>query len=441
LSEYKPIKIDNGKYLVGITDSSEDMIILYHGIMSLEDNDISLYMDSYKVTNENLSLTQAVSPMAAGTLYEVEPDNSMSQAMTIYNDYDVYGRIYDSNDVDWYKVQFSSSGSANFWLGNIPSGEDFDLEVYNSAGTLLGSSRSASSQELITLNISANTWYYIKVYGYNGSWSVSNYFLRAKVNTPYSAMGWSYFFADTSINKISSPYGPRSGGFHNGIDVIKHSGSILGIEILSVTSGIVARRYLNVPYPEANWSMGYAISIKTYNIDPNTGQYLHTLYMHLRDAPLPSAVGNYVAKGEKIGYVGSTGDSSRPHLHFQVTKNGAAWADGEANNINPAYFFPNIFPQYQSYAAESYTVDSYSSEDEYSDILIPLELVEYVGLKKFTDWIISQKNANNKPIKFDINEFRGYFNITDDEFIKLVQSNNLEELYNITEVISEKSIL
>jgi len=117
------------------------------------------------------------------------------------------------------------------------------------------------------------------------------------VHPNYSGMGWGYFFSDTSINTISSPYGPRSGGFHNGFD-ISESG-IEGTSIYSVSSGTVARRYLNVPYPQTNWSMGYAISVKSNNTDPETGYNLHHLYMHMKEEPLPDAVGDYVTKGEK----------------------------------------------------------------------------------------------------------------------------------------------
>jgi len=122
-------------------------------------------------------------------------------------------------------------------------------------------------------------------------------------------------------------------------------------------------------------------------------------------------------------------------LHFQVTKNGAAWADGEANNVNPVYF-ANIFTQPSSVVESSFYLDY-----EESNVLIPLELVDYVGLEKVEDWLISEKKANTIQFKFDINEYREYFYITDSEFIKLIETNNLEDMYNTTKIINEKSIL
>ena len=64
-------------------------------------------------------------------------------------------------------------------------------------------------------------------------------------------------------------------------------------------------------------------------------------YAHLQAYRSGLAVGDTVARGEVIGYVGSTGNASpnEPHLHFQVMKRGPgrAWRDGPP--INPYIFF------------------------------------------------------------------------------------------------------
>lgn len=134
---------------------------------------------------------------SSGTCYESEPNDSLSQAGLTANDYDNYGRITTGDDVDWWAVQFSYSGSANFWLGNVPSNCDFDLKVYNYSGTLLGSSlNNGNANELITFNVTAYTRYYIKIYGY-GATSNSYYLMRAKVYP--SASGAKYYLV-TSDN-------------------------------------------------------------------------------------------------------------------------------------------------------------------------------------------------------------------------------------------------
>ena len=63
----------------------------------------------------------------------------------------------------------------------------------------------------------------------------------------------------------------------------------------------------------------------------NHGFGYTTLYGHLsRFAVKP---GTKVSRGQLIGYVGSTGRSTGPHLHYEVRKNN--------NPLNPAFFYRN----------------------------------------------------------------------------------------------------
>lgn len=63
----------------------------------------------------------------------------------------------------------------------------------------------------------------------------------------------------------------------------------------------------------------------------NHGYGYETLYGHM--VRIKARVGQQVARGELIGYVGSTGKSTGPHLHYEVHKNG--------NKLDPVYFFYN----------------------------------------------------------------------------------------------------
>lgn len=107
---------------------------------------------------------------------------------------------------------------------------------------------------------------------------------------------------------ITSPFGVRNHPTlgrpvkHNGIDF----GSGRGTEIYAAAEG-------NVILSEFNSSFGNYVVI-----DHNDGQ--STAYAHLDK--LVISKGDIVSKGQLIGYSGSTGRSTGPHLHFEVRTNG-----------------------------------------------------------------------------------------------------------------------
>ena len=426
LSEYKPIQIKNGEYLIAITTFSNDVTKYYHGIMLVSNNEFHLSMDSNEITAIDMLQTQSISPMAAGTLYEIEPNNTMNNAMTIYNDYDVYGRIYDSTDIDWYKVQFSSAGSANFWLGNIPTGEDFDLEVYNSTGTRLGYSNSTSSQELVTLDVTANTWYYIKVFGFGGSWSVSNYLLRAKVHTSYGTMGWQYMYNTSGpFKRISSAYGPRSGGPHCGFDIVSETGtSILGAAISNVYSGTVIQKGYNN-------TEGYYVRVRTDSVDPNTGNNLVVHYKHLESSS-PLTVNTTVSKGANVGSTGDTGESTGPHLHFQVNKIGITSYNYDST-VNPILFFPNVNFSGNTSIYTSSLSNSTKEEIEYTSFYYNILgfVIDYIGIEAFESWI---KNVAIASGDVNIRNVLNYFKIDKETFNMIAAKTGEDKIYDSSRI-------
>ena len=109
------------------------------------------------------------------------PHGSFAAAQEIEQDYTLSGRISASSERDFYKVTFAESGKVNFWLGNIPSGCDYDLYLYDSSYNLLGKSTSTNSQELIgNYSVREGYTYYILVKSALG-YSASEYYkLRCK---------------------------------------------------------------------------------------------------------------------------------------------------------------------------------------------------------------------------------------------------------------------
>jgi len=101
---------------------------------------------------------------------------------------------------------------------------------------------------------------------------------------------------------ITSPFGWRWGRMHEGVDL----GAAYGTPIAAAGSGTVIY---------AGWLGGYG---NLTVIDHGGG--LATAYGH--QSRIAVSVGQQVTRGETIGYVGSTGHSTGPHLHFEVRVNG-----------------------------------------------------------------------------------------------------------------------
>lgn len=120
---------------------------------------------------------------ASGTVYESENNNSWHAADTIYNDYDGYGLINYPSDIDYWKITFPYTGTANFYLGNIPSNCNYNIYLYSSDGeTIIKSgSNSGNTYELLTCQVSAGSTYYVRVYSASGCSTTSYYLFRTRV--------------------------------------------------------------------------------------------------------------------------------------------------------------------------------------------------------------------------------------------------------------------
>jgi murein DD-endopeptidase MepM/ murein hydrolase activator NlpD len=101
---------------------------------------------------------------------------------------------------------------------------------------------------------------------------------------------------------LTSPFGMRWGRMHEGIDI----GAPTGTPIWAAAGGTVVY---------AGWEGGYG---NLTVIDHGNG--LATAYGH--QSKIVVSNGQTVARGQVIGYVGSTGHSTGPHLHFEVRVNG-----------------------------------------------------------------------------------------------------------------------
>jgi murein DD-endopeptidase MepM/ murein hydrolase activator NlpD len=116
--------------------------------------------------------------------------------------------------------------------------------------------------------------------------------------------------------KITTPYGKKgkmwSRGYHTGIDVA----CPVGTDIIAVADGKIEN---------ASWGASYGTQL----VQKVDGGWV--IYAHLSKTLVKA--GDKVVKGQHIAESGNTGNSSGPHLHFEMRDN-IRWSAGK--DINPA---------------------------------------------------------------------------------------------------------
>ena len=127
--------------------------------------------------------------------------------------------------------------------------------------------------------------------------------------------GW---IVPINYTAFTSPFGPRDAPTagastnHLGVDLAAPEGT-----------PIYASRSGTVTSASYNSSSGYYVQI-------DHGDGYRSIYMHMTHDVVYG--GQYVRQGEVIGYCGSTGVSTGPHLHFGISQNGVY--------VNPAHYIP-----------------------------------------------------------------------------------------------------
>ena len=131
-------------------------------------------------------------------------------------------------------------------------------------------------------------------------------------------VGGEFLWPTPSCSIITSNFSPRrknpvTGVYkrHTGVDI----GASYGAAIIAANAGTVTL---------AGWNSGYGNCVV---IDHGGGRA--TLYAHM--SSIGTSKGQYVTKGQQIGKVGSTGNSTGPHLHFEILING--------NAVDPMQYF------------------------------------------------------------------------------------------------------
>ena len=132
------------------------------------------------------------------------------------------------------------------------------------------------------------------------------------VNT--RARGWNGSLAWPLLGELTQQFGHQiNGTFHHGLDIAGNTGA----PVRAAQNGVVI---------SCGWLPIYGFTVI---IDHGSG--FRTLYAHLHDFVVRA--GDTVKKGQVIAHVGSTGNATGPHLHFEVRQNN--------QSVNPLPYLSN----------------------------------------------------------------------------------------------------
>jgi hypothetical protein len=146
-----------------------------------------------------------------GTAFE--PNETQATAAAISSGVTNSAAISTSTDIDYYKITTTASSNIVYNLVG-PSGVDYDMTIYNSAGTQIGSGAGSTATETVSLSSQAAGTYYIKVFGYNGANSATCYTIKA---------------TSTVVTGCQSSYDASTNGTTAGASTIPFNTNITGL--------------------------------------------------------------------------------------------------------------------------------------------------------------------------------------------------------------------
>lgn len=190
-------------------------------------------------------------------------------------------------------------GEINFRT-DLKAGEPFKI-IYEKKTTETG--KEIGKSQLLYVSLTTNKDTYQRYYFVDGL-GVQGFYNEYGESAPQTIMK-----RPLGRGRISSNFGTRIHpvlGYqihHDGVDFPAPTGT----PIPAAADGVIVRLGRNGGY-------GKYIKIKHNNT-------YSTAYGHMNAYNKELRVGSYVKRGETIGYVGSTGRSTGPHLHFEVIKN------------------------------------------------------------------------------------------------------------------------
>lgn len=190
-------------------------------------------------------------------------------------------------------AQYLAALATEIDVGEVAPNANFDMVLGSGANLLYAGLSRAGERELQLVKWSAG--------------GRSDWIDAASASEPQqSSAGMTWPVSGRVTSYFGYRYHPilHFSRFHAGVDF----GASWGSPIVAAADGQVAA---------AGWAGGYGRQVRIAH-----GGGVVTSYSHMSE--IVASPGSYVHAGQLIGYVGSSGLSTGPHLHYEVLRNGAA---------------------------------------------------------------------------------------------------------------------
>jgi len=205
---------------------------------------------------------------------------------------------------------------------------------------------------------------------------------------------------------------------HNGTDLSVHNFRSMDrfVGVRAAATGTVVR--ISVSYFDRNTELNNGIPANLVQIRHSDGTY--AFYYHLMKNSVTVKLGEYVLQGQLIGYVGSSGNSTGPHLHFEPGYySGNTWVkrdpwSGYYNQL-PSLWQDQLpyvgFTAFKLHDMGVYTAGlvggNFNNTWDYvsEGIIQPNTISGYES--KIGFWMLVQGNYSGKSIKFEMRKSDG----------------------------------
>lgn len=296
---------------LGITESPEPIVADPCAALVIDGETVG-------VTNEPEALAAALDKL----LVDYRSDYDDATTTEFVNDVQVEKRAYDSNTQLLSADELMQAAEGRFSI-SLSTDWSYDIEIPYDSDVTYDEDKDADYEEVTQEGEAGAQTVYVRLTYIDGVFTdsevtaitttkepVTEKVIRgSKEAAPAKSSGTStgsFIWPLPHTHNITSYMEWRWGRMHNGVDIA--GGGDYGQPIIAADGGTVT------------WSGNDGGGYGNYVMIDHGNGYM-TVYGHA--SSLAVSTGEHVSQGQTIAYVGSTGNSTGPHLHFEIRLNGA----------------------------------------------------------------------------------------------------------------------